>query len=119
MNLIYERGDIVFFRNVMFQDDDGKKRMDIRTAGHPFLILNDVKDFGDSCLALQITSRKLTHTKQYHLKPVSAKPKLKKDSFVNLNKVFKFNIDQNVIPCCHLKQAHLQRIYQMVRNVIY
>ncbi len=119
MRLIYERGDIVFFRNVMFQDDDGKKRMDIRTAGHPFLILNDVKDFGDTCLALKITSRKLDYTKQYHLRPVSAKPRLKKDSFVNLNKVFKFKIDQNIIPCCHLKESHLQRIYQIAYDIIY
>ena len=83
MNLIYEQGDIVFFRNVIFEDSDGKERLDIRTAGHPFLILNDVKDFGDTCLALKITSRRLTYIKQYHLGPVSAKPKLRKDSFVN------------------------------------
>lgn len=119
MNLIYEAGDIVFFRNVKFKDFDGKARVDIRLAGHPFLVLNDVQSFGDTCYALKITSRKLNNIPQYPLLVTSTTPKLRKSSFINLNKLFQFDITSNVIPCCRLKQQHFKKICNMMCKVSY
>lgn len=117
MDSIYNAGDIVFFRNVVFDDPDGKERVDTRISGHPFLILNDVKNFGDKCYALKITSRKLDAVNQYSLVKYATEPGLRKDSFVNLNKVFEFNIEKNIVPCCHLKSDHFDRIYGRIRKL--
>lgn len=119
MNRIYNPGDIVFFRNVMFHDADGEDRLDIRMAGHPFLVLNCVNDFGDKCYALKLTSRALDYVDQYLLSKTSAMPNLRKDSYVNLNKVFEFDIDKRIVPVCHLKRDHLSQIYQRTYHLAY
>lgn len=114
MTSIYIPGDIVFFRNVVFNDPDGKERIDIRIAGHPFLVLNSVENLGDKCCALIITSRRSNKICQYSLAKHTTIPRLKKESFVNLNKVFEFYVDRNTASCCHLKIGHFNRICEKI-----
>lgn len=115
MGSIYTAGDIVYFKNVVFNDSDGKKRVDTRISGHPYLILNDVQNLGDKCYALKITSRELFAISQYYLLKNATEPNLKKNSYVNLNIIFEFNIEKIIISRCHLKSSHFDRIIKMIQ----
>ena len=117
MNPMYSAGDIVYVPNMLFKDRDAKERLDIRIAGHPYIILNDVNDFGDECLALKLTSQKRHNIKQYSLERNSSIPRLKKDSYLDLDKVFCLNIEKFIIPYGHLKYKHLNGVHKIFADL--
>lgn len=110
-DLIYAAGDVVFFKNVMFKDCDGKERIDTRLHGHPYLILTDVKDFGDKCYALKLTTKKFSKKAQYFLPQLATVPKLKKESFVDMDNMYEFKIDNYSVPYCYVRPEYLGEIY--------
>lgn len=113
MYQIYTQGDIVLLKNVMFVNSKGDKRIDTRISGHPYLVLNDVNDLGEKLYALKLTSRKLRNVKQYALQKNNAFPSLRKPCYVNLDKMYTFDVDKVILPSCHLKLPHFKRIYGM------
>lgn len=116
-HFIYLAGDVVFFKNVMFKDYDGKERIDTRLNGHPFLILNDVEELGDKCYALKLTSKKFDKKVQYSLPQLATVPKLKKNSYVDLNNVYEIEIDEYRVPYGYLRPEYLDDIAWKVGEI--
>ena len=53
MGQIYTPGDIVFFKNIKLMNRDGSSRLDIRINGHPFIVLSDIDELGETALCLK------------------------------------------------------------------
>lgn len=85
---IYKPGDIIFIRNVKFKDGG----IDTRINGHPFVLLEDVIDVGQKVKCLKITSQ--IRSNQIKL----GKHFLRKQSYVDLNKVYYLNINSYSFP---------------------
>ncbi len=105
----YFEGDIIFLRNVVFNDKEGVRTVDTRMGGHPFVVLEDTSS-ENSVQLLKITTGKLQTVPQYLLLPNATKPYLKYSSYVNLNKIYVLEEERNIVPRIYLKEAEFQNL---------
>ena len=115
MGLIYSKGDIVFVKNVTFKDKDGERRLDLRINGHPFIVLNEINELGEATFALKMTSRRLESVNQREIKlKTNAYNMMKKNSFVNLDKVYLFEINKVIVPVVNIKEQTVNSIMKQI-----
>lgn len=88
-DLIYYEGDIVTVKNIIFKDTN---QMDTRINGHPVIVLNSIKEFGEKVYSLKMSSSysSVEELKNYYLLKPSKANGLRKASYVDLRYVYDF-----------------------------
>lgn len=101
---IYEKGDIIFIKNLRFKDGE----IDIRIKGHPYLLLEDVLYEGQEVKVLKIT------TKNKFPQIKLNKGILKRVSFIDLSQEYKVHVYGFSFPYAHINLEEYLRNYTSI-----
>ena len=120
MGKIYSPGDIVFFRNVKLIQYNGSKVLDPRIKGHPYIILNDVDDFGEEAICLNCSSsEKSRNRKDYiQIKAIKVRGDKKRSTYVNIKNIYRFEIESFVAPGGRVSMLLLNELMEKVKDRI-
>ena len=120
MGKIYSKGDIVFLKNMKLIDYDGSSRLDNRINGHPFIVLNDIDEFGETVLCLKCSASEKGKRKGYHLIIENLKMKgiHNKLSYVDIVNVYKFEVNTVVVPVGKISNPKMREIMEKVKDKI-
>ena len=105
-NKIYKKGDIIFVKNIVFENGI----RDTRIKGHPYLLLEDVLYIGQEVKTLKITSKEKPNYPQIRLR----KGILKKISYINLSNEYNIRIEREGFPYAHIDIEKYLRNYNSI-----
>ena len=120
MGKIYSPGDVVFFKNVMLVNHNGATVLDPRIKGHPYIILNDVDDFGEVALCLNCSSSKKGKRKNSHvmIENLKIRGDRRRSTYANIKNLYKFQIDQVIISAGRVSKEVLNDLIKRVQDKI-
>jgi len=118
MGKIYSMGDIVLFRNIKLIDNDGKYKLDTRIKGHPFIILNDIDDFGQTALCLKCSSSKRGKRRNSHIKVdnIKIRDMKQKSTYIEIKNIYEITIDKIVLPSGQVSTKLLDKLKEKVKD---
>ncbi len=121
MGKIYSPGDIVFFKNVKLIQYNGLKVLDTRINGHPYIILNDVDDFGEVafCLICSSNEKNKRRKNHIHIKKAKVRGDKTRETYVNIENVYKFEIDKVIAPVGRVSNIVLNELKEKVKKKNY
>ena len=114
----YNKGDIVLFKNIMLINNDGIQTIDTRIKGHPFIILNDINEFGEIALCLKCSSSTVGKRKNFHFKVDSIKMKgmKQKTTYIEMNHIYKIRIDNFISPVGRVSNKLLTELEEKIKQ---
>lgn len=120
MGKIYNKGDIVLFKNIRLITNEGETRLDTRLKGHPFILLNNIDDFGETALCLKMSSSKKGKRKEKHLLVDNIKMKgmKRKPTYIEIANIYKIQIDKVIAPVGRVPNKLLTELNEIIKDKI-
>ena len=114
--LLYSRGDVVFLKGMLLHKSHNKKERDIRSNGHPFIILRDVYDIGEnvSCLKVSSSEKGKKEGCHYVIEKFRIAGRPAKKSYVDIKNVYNVTLDKNYLVQGHVKQPVMKELLKLV-----
>lgn len=107
MGKLYSPGDIIIVRNMFLKDKKkGNYSIDTRIKGHPFVVLNDIDDFGQTAQLFMCTGSSYRDLPQEEI----TSTRMLKKTYVNLNSKYEKEIQCILRKIASISQKELNRI---------
>lgn len=115
MNPIYTSGDVVFFQNIKLFNAPNEFVLDTRINGHPFIILEDVNEFGEyaSCLLCSSSKKFKEDKNRYLIEKLALHNHLPKDTYVDFKHIYKIKITGIIPVKGHISKELLKELKEL------
>lgn len=115
MSKLYERGDVIFLKCMLLCNRNGTKEMDLRLNGHPFVIMEDVYELGETVPCLKISSGKKGKRKeeQYVIENFKIVGRPAKKSYVDIKNVYNVNVDKSYLVQGRIKKPVMEELEKL------
>ena len=114
--LLYRQGDVIFLRGMLLYKSHNENEKDIRSNGHPFIILRDIYDIGENVSCLKVSSSKKGKVEgdHYIIEKFKITGRPTKKSYVDIKNIYNVTIDKNYLVQGHVKQPDMKKLLKLV-----